>query len=165
MSVSNATPILQVTIADIPSDAQFATSSYGLHTIVSTISTVNAIMAAVAQPFIAKIADLISRPWALTISIFFYTLGFIIVAASKNVQAVVAGQVIYTLGTTGINQVMGILIADITSLQWRGAVQGAYSLPWALNAFVAGYISSDISAYSENGWRWGVSLASLPLAI
>lgn len=104
-----------------------------------------------------QIADLLSRPMALTISVFFYTLGFIITAASKNVDSVVAGQVLYTLGNTGINQVTGILIADITSLQWRGAVQGAYSLPWVLNAFVAGYITDGISAYSENGWRWGVS--------
>lgn len=94
---------------------------------------------------------------ALTVSVFFYALGYIIVASSKNVEAVVGGMVIYTLGNTGINQVVGILIADITSLQWRGAVQGAYSLPWVLNAFVAGYITSGISGFSQDGWRWGVS--------
>ena len=105
----------------------------------------------------SQIADLLSRPAALTIGVFFYTLGYIIVASSKTVDSVVGGQVIYTLGTTAINQVSGILIADITSLQWRGAVQGAYSLPWVLNAFVAGYITEDIGALSQEGWRWGVS--------
>jgi MFS family permease len=105
----------------------------------------------------------VSRPAALTISVFFYALGYIIVASSKSVDAVVGGQVIYTLGTTGITQVSGILIADITSLQWRGAVQGAYSLPWVLNAFVAGYITSGIGAFSQEGWRWGVSMTQFVL--
>lgn len=103
-------------------------------------------------------ADLLSRPFALSLAVCFYTLGFILVASSKTVGAVVAGQVIYTLGTSGITQVTGILIADITSLQWRGAVNGAYSLPWVLNAFVAGYITDGISAFSDNGWRWGYGM-------
>lgn len=50
-----------------------------------------------------------------------------------------------------------LLIADITSMQWRAFVDGAVNLPYVLNAFVAGYIVSDINAYSVNGWRWGVS--------
>lgn len=106
-------------------------------------------------------ADLLSRPFALSLAVFFYTLGFIVVASSRNVEAVVAGQVIYTLGTSGITQVSGILLADITSLQWRGAVVGAYSLPWVLNAFVAGYITDGISAFSENGWRWGYGMFTI----
>ena len=61
-----------------------------------------------------------------------------------------------------------LLIADITSLQWRAFADGAVNLPYVVNAFVAGFISSGISAYSANGWRWGVSLnevATLKLTI
>lgn len=129
-----------------------------MHTIIGTIAVVTAIMSAVSQPFIAKIADLLSRPAALAIGVFLYVIGYIVVASSKNVEAVVAGQVIYTLGTSAITQINGVLLADITSLQWRGAIVGAYSLPWVLNAFVAGYITEGISAYSENGWRWGYGM-------
>lgn len=53
--------------------------------------------------------------------------------------------------------VNSLLIADITSMQWRAFVDGAVNLPYVLNAFVAGYIVSDINGYSANGWRWGVS--------
>lgn len=42
-------------------------------------------------------------------------------------------------------------------MQWRAFVDGAVNLPYVLNAFVAGYIVSDINGYSANGWRWGVS--------
>lgn len=109
-----------------------------------------------SQPIIAKIADLISRPAALTFGVFFYTLGYIVVASSQNIKAVVAGQVLYGLGTSAITQINAVILADITPLQWRGTVTGAYNLPWVINAFIAGYITSGISAYSQDGWRWGV---------
>lgn len=49
-------------------------------------------------------------------------------------------------------------MADITSLQWRGAIQGAISLPWIPNAFVAGFITDGIGALSDEGWRWGYGM-------
>lgn len=139
-------------------DAQFATSSFGEHTLVGTIAVVTGIMAGVCQPFIAKMADLFSRPVALTISVFCYTLGYIIIASAGNIKSVVAGQVIAQLGQTGIYQIQGILIADITNLKWRGFVSGLYSLPFILNAFIAGYITSGINGLSQNGWRWGYGM-------
>ena len=108
-------------------------------------------------------------------------------AGAKNVNTVAAGEVIYSVGNTGIDfgkwksvdapflavvlegfrelpgiwltvfPVLGIIQADITPLQWRGFVSGMTSLPFVPNAFIAGYITSGISAFSENGWRWGVS--------
>lgn len=97
-------------------------------------------------------------------------------AGAQNISTVVAGQFVYTLGNAGItfcepsspvqdrNRVLtpalvnSLLIADITSLQWRAFVNGAVNLPYVLNAFVAGYITSGINAYSQDGWRWGVSV-------
>ncbi|KAK8849795.1 hypothetical protein IAR55_005131 [Kwoniella newhampshirensis] len=143
----------------------FATSSFGEHTVLGTITVITGIMAGVAKPFIAKLADLASRPWALTFSILFYTVGYIIVAASRRVSDVAGGQVIYTLGNTGIDFVVSILLADITSLQWRGLVTGLYSLPFIPFAFVAGDIASGIDAYSANGWRWGYGMFCIMIPI
>ena len=50
-----------------------------------------------------------------------------------------------------------LIIADITSLQWRAFVNGAINLPYVVNAFVGSYITVGIKGYSLNGWRWGVS--------
>ncbi|KAL1405311.1 hypothetical protein Q8F55_008938 [Vanrija albida] len=145
--------------------AQFATSSFGQHTLVGTIAVVTGIMAGVCQPFIAKMADLFSRPIALSISVFCYTLGYIIIASASNIKAVVAGQVIAQLGQTGIYQIQGILIADITNLKWRGFVNGLYSLPFILNAFIAGYITSGIGALSQDGWRWGYGMFCIMIPV
>ena len=88
----------------------------------------------------------------------FYFVGYAVVAGSHNVQTVAGGQVLYTLGNTGIDFLNGLIIADLTSLQWRGTIQGAFSLPFVINAFVAGEIADGINAYSNNGWRWGYGM-------
>ncbi|TYJ52549.1 hypothetical protein B9479_006838 [Cryptococcus floricola] len=139
----------------------FATSSFGEHTVLGTITVITGIMAGVAKPFLAKMADLWSRPFALAVSVFFYTVGYIIVAASKHVSDVAGGEVLYTLGNTGLDFIVTILLADITSLQWRGAIVGIYSFPYIIWAFVAGDISSGISAYTSEGWRWGYGMFTI----
>lgn len=92
------------------SDTAFATSAFGEHTVLGTISVITGIMAGVAKPFLAKLADLFSRPWALALSVFFYTIGYIVVAASKNVGDVAGGEVIYTIGNTGLDFITSILL-------------------------------------------------------
>jgi len=48
-------------------------------------------------------ADLWSRPGALTFSVVFFTVGVILVASAQNITTVCVGLVIYTLGNSGIN--------------------------------------------------------------
>ena len=48
-------------------------------------------------------ADLWSRPAALTFSVVFFTIGVILVAAAQNITTVCVGLVVYTLGNSGIN--------------------------------------------------------------
>lgn len=50
----------------------------------------------------SQLADIWSRPHALTLAVAFYAVGYAMCAGAQNVQTVVAGQVVYTLGNTGI---------------------------------------------------------------
>jgi hypothetical protein len=92
----------------------FATSSFDTHALLGTISVIVSIMAGVTQPFIAKVsgylllhrpsqltcskvADLTSRPVAIALSVFFYAIGYIVVAASKSVTNVAGGKSQLTL--------------------------------------------------------------------
>ncbi|OCF35087.1 siderophore-iron transporter Str3 [Kwoniella heveanensis BCC8398] len=145
--------------------AQFATSSFGEHTVIGTIGVINAIVAGVAPPFIAKLADIWSRPHTLTLCVALYAVGYAMCAGAKNIQTVVAGQVIYNVGNTGITFMNSIIIADTTSLQWRAFADAAVNLPYVVNAFVAGYIVEDINAYSQNGWRWGYGMFCILLPV
>jgi hypothetical protein len=114
-----------------------------------------------------------SRPHTLALAVTLYAVGYAMCAGAQNVTTFVAGQLIYTLGNSGItfresmvslmaavpdpNIVNSLIIADITSLQWRAFVNGAINLPYVVNAFVGGFITSGINGYSADGWRWGVS--------
>jgi Na+/melibiose symporter-like transporter len=75
-----------------------------------------------------------SRPHTLALAVTLYAVGYAMCAGAQNITTVVAGQVIYTLGNSGITfrqysrsvalillipLVNSLIIADITSLQWR----------------------------------------------
>lgn len=49
-----------------------------------------------------QIADMWSRPHALLLAVGLYAVGYAMCAGSKNITTFVAGQVIYTLGNSGI---------------------------------------------------------------
>ncbi|KAK7001962.1 major facilitator superfamily domain-containing protein [Favolaschia claudopus] len=136
----------------------YAASSFESHPLIGAIAVAVAITAAVVLPIYAKIADITSRPLGLSLSILFYAIGYIVVAASKTIGALAGGEVIYTIGNGGINIIMTILIADLTSLQWRGFVQGLYGVPFVITTFVAGKIADGISANTVDGWRWGYGM-------
>lgn len=85
-------------IFPICADLPFATSNFSMHTIIGTIGVVTLIMGGVLPPFWAKVADLVSRPWALLGALVFYTVGYATTAGSNTVSAVSAGQVVYTMG-------------------------------------------------------------------
>ena len=62
----------------------------------------------------------------------------------------------------------GVLVADITSLQWRALIQAAVTSPNIINGFLAGPIADGVNAYGAaadgtpgNGWRWGYGMFAI----
>lgn len=135
---------------------QFATSTFGRHSMLGTIGIINKIIAAVIKPVIARTADFTSRPTVLTAGLFFFTVGYIVVAAAQNVQDLAGGEVLYTIGSNTLGFIRGLLVADLTSLQNRGLVSGIMFLPFVPNGFISGYIAEGIGGLRGEGWRWGV---------
>jgi hypothetical protein len=63
-------------------------------------------------------------------------------------------------GYTGLQLLTSIIIADITSLRWRGLVSALTTAPFILNAFVGAALSSAV--LNSVGWRWGCECFSSP---
>ncbi len=100
------------------------------HSLLGAIDVAISIMGSVCRPFIAKvrafspaafqtcylcaqhvqIADHVSRPWAYLFSLFFYVLGYIIIASSKTVNAFAAGQVGTNATGTSISTTLSPLL-------------------------------------------------------
>lgn len=89
---------------------------------------------AVSQPPVAKIADGAGRIEAYSLCVFFYVIGYIVVASAQSVYAYAAGNSIYVIGITGLFLLQNIIIADISSTRNR--------LFWSIFPSIPGVSSS-----------------------
>ncbi|KAJ7685349.1 drug:h+ antiporter [Mycena polygramma] len=134
----------------------FATSEFGGHSLLGPIQVAQGIIIAVGKPVIAKIADVGSRGTAYCCVLLFYVIGYTVIATAKSIQAVAVGIALYAIGFTGLQLLTQVVIADITTLKWRGLVLSLNSLPFLINAFVGSNISAAIIEHA--GWRWGYGM-------
>ncbi|KAI0334669.1 MFS general substrate transporter [Cubamyces sp. BRFM 1775] len=137
----------------------FATSHFGAHTLISSLQVAQSILVACGKPIIAKVADVTSRGTAYLVVLIFYVLGYIVIALAPNVGAIAAGIVLYAIGYTGLQLLTSVIIADITTLQWRGIVSGMTSLPFLVNAFIGSNISNFFLEHLT--WRWGYAMFAI----
>ncbi|KAK0242891.1 drug:h+ antiporter [Armillaria nabsnona] len=140
----------------------FAASALKDHSLISTIQTAQSIIIACGKPVIAKVADVSSRGFAYVFVLVFYVVGYIVIASAQNIQTVAGGIVLYAVtrsGYTGLQLLTSIIIADITTLQWRGFAVGMTSLPFIINAFIGSNVSTQV--LEGAGWRWGYGMFAI----
>ncbi|KAI5994577.1 major facilitator superfamily domain-containing protein [Pisolithus orientalis] len=142
-----------------PAYLTFATSSFGEHSLIGAITVVQSLIVAVGKPVIAKIADVSSRGTAYVTVLCFYALGYSVIASAPSVGVIAGGIILYAIGNTGLQLLTQIVIADITTLTWRGLVVSLASTPFIINAFVGPNISSAVIEHL--GWRWGYGMFAI----
>ena len=54
---------------------------------------------------------------------------------------------------SGLHLLTSVIIADITTLKWRGLVTGLTSAPFIMNAFIGSKVANLV--LERLGWRWG----------
>ena len=66
---------------------------------------------------------------------------------------------------SGLQLLTSVIVADITTLRWRGLVQGLTTAPFIINAFVGANVAADV--IKSVGWRWGygMSVHALPCVV
>ncbi|CAM0141654.1 hypothetical protein VKS41_000762 [Umbelopsis sp. WA50703] len=133
-----------------------ATNSFEVHSLLSTLNVVKSVIAAAAQPPMSKAADVFGRFELVSFSAFFYVLGTVIEAASTNIETYAGGQVLWQLGLTGFQLLFEVLIADLTSVRNRVLFSYIPALPFLVNAWVSGNVTSAILENST--WHWGVGM-------
>ncbi|KAI9702587.1 MAG: hypothetical protein M1836_001067 [Candelina mexicana] len=148
----------------------YATSSFLQHSLVSTVLVVQGVVNAVIKPPMAQIANVFGRLEAFSISISIYIIGYILMASSKNVQTYASAQIFYSAGSTGLQILQQIFIADTSDLVNRALWSSLPDLPFLVTVWVGPEIGQSI--YNHSTWRWGYGLwaivlpvAFLPLAL
>ncbi|BGP36663.1 hypothetical protein JCM10449v2_000564 [Rhodotorula kratochvilovae] len=135
--------------------------SFAAHSTLTTISSIKSVFQAVSQPPIAKIADGAGRLEAYSLCLFFYALGYVVVASAQSVYAYAVGNSIYVLGITGLFLLQNIIISDITSLRNRLFWSIFPSIPGVINVWVSGNITQSLLGSANehaNKWRWGIGM-------
>ncbi|KAI1073059.1 hypothetical protein LB507_009052 [Fusarium sp. FIESC RH6] len=146
----------------------YATSSFDLHSYLSTINVLRNVIAVAVQPSAAKIADVFGRFEVIAISTVLYTLGIAIEATAGSVEVFCTGSIIYQTGFTCIVLLLEVLIADFSSMRARVFFSYLPAIPFLINTWISGNITSAV--LETTSWRWGLGmwaiiypLASLPL--
>ncbi|KAM5544508.1 hypothetical protein V8D89_002168 [Ganoderma adspersum] len=134
----------------------FATSYFGAHSLISSIQVVQSILVAVGKPIIAKVADVTSRATAYLVVLGFHVTGYLVIATAPSVGAIAIGIIFYAIGYTGLQLLTSVIIADITTLKWRGLVTGLTSAPFLVNAVLGSKLADAV--LQNLGWRWGYGM-------
>ncbi|KHN98027.1 Major facilitator superfamily domain, general substrate transporter [Metarhizium album ARSEF 1941] len=135
-------------------------SYYRQHsTVLSILGIVTSILSAVSKPFIAKVSDITSRPYTYVVALAFYVVGYVVAATSQSISAYVVGEAFVALGSSGIDLVNDIIVADLTPLEWRGFLGALLSTPFIINTWFAGKIVQAM--LSRNQWRWGYGMFAI----
>ncbi|GAA5948649.1 hypothetical protein JCM21900_005200 [Sporobolomyces salmonicolor] len=143
----------------------YAVSSFSSHSLLGAIATAQAIILAVTKPFSAKVSDSWGRAEAFSLCVLFYCLGYIIIAACKDVHTYAAGAVIYEVGYAGLQILIQIVIADCTDLRWRGLVSSLTSIWFFINAFVSSNIAAGVLKTSNWHWGYGMFVILIPVTL
>ncbi|KAJ3529577.1 hypothetical protein NM208_g9690 [Fusarium decemcellulare] len=142
----------------------FVTSSFQQHSLVSTIGVVQGVVLAVVKPPMAKIADVFGRLEAFCVCIGLYTLGYIQMAASKNVQTFASAQIFYSAGNTGLLILQQVFIADTTDLEYRALFSTLPDLPFLVTTWIGERIGTGIMRTSGS-WRWAYGMWAIILPV
>lgn len=140
----------------------YAASSFNRHSMLSTLSIATSIISAVSRPIIAKISDLTLRPYTYILCLVLYVMGTIITASSRSMSAFIVGEVFSSIGQSGVTLLNSILIADLTSLKWRGLATSMLTSPYIINTWFAGLI---VDAMVPEQWRWGYGMFAIIIPV
>ncbi|KAI1738348.1 siderophore iron transporter mirC [Xylaria scruposa] len=141
----------------------FATSSFSSHSLIATVYVIQGVVNAVIKPPMAKIADVFGRLEAFIICIFLYVLGYIQMAASGNVQTFAAAQIFYSAGSTGLQILQQVFIADTSNLENRALLSSIPDVPFLATVWIGPIIGAAFIATSTWRWAYGIWAIILPV--
>lgn len=109
----------------------------------------------------AKIANVFGRLEAFSFSVFLYVIGYIQMAGSNNIKTFASAQVFYSAGSTGLQILIQIFVADTSDLLNRALFSSLPDIPFLVTVWIGAPIASSLLEYTT--WRWGYGLWTIVL--
>ncbi|KAK3825332.1 MAG: major facilitator superfamily domain-containing protein [Benniella sp.] len=123
----------------------YVTAYFQVTSLVSILPTILEILRAALAPFYTKSSDVFGRAESTTCAMFFYLLGFVILGTSKSFVQFAMGQIVYGIGSTGVQILTQVLIADTTYLINRGIMFALWDMPSLINTFLAQALTDPLT--------------------
>ncbi|CAO3639896.1 unnamed protein product [Cunninghamella echinulata] len=140
-----------------------ATNAFKNHSLISTLNVIKAVAAAVIQPPLSNAANVFGRFELVSFIVVIYVIGTIIEACSKNVETYAGGQVLWVIGLRGFQLLFQIILADVSSLRNRVLFSYIPSLPYLINAWITGHLTSTI--LTKSSWEWGIAMWAIIIPV
>lgn len=134
----------------------FATSSFGTHSLLSTVLVIHNILNAVMQPPIAKAADVFGRTEAFTAALAFYIIGMVLTASSNSIGLYTFAKIFDAAGNTSLRMLQQVFIADTSDLMNRALMSSVPDIPFLATVWIGPVIGGPLGKSGQ--WRWGFGM-------
>lgn len=141
----------------------FVTSSFALHSLTAATAIMSSIIGGLSKLPLAKILDTWGRPQGLALTLSFWVVGLIMMAACNNVETYAAAQVFSAVGAQGVSYCVTVFIADTSSLKNRSLMLAFATSPYIVTTWIGGPISDSVLA--GPGWRWGFGIFTIVVPV
>ncbi|KAG0230799.1 hypothetical protein BGW42_000664 [Actinomortierella wolfii] len=122
----------------------------------AVLPTVQAVISTSLVPLYTKVADVFGRAPSLSFAFLCYMTGVIVEGSSRSFAQLAIGQLVYSLGSTGIQALSQVVIADTTSLLTRGIMFAMYDVGSVANIWISQALIDPITLGGpEDKWRIG----------
>jgi MFS family permease len=111
----------------------------------------------------AKIADVFGRLEAFCISVLLCVLGYMQMAASRNVETYASAQIFYSAGSTGLQILQQVFIADTSDFLNRALFSSLPDSPFLVTVWIGPAIAAAILAATS--WRVGYAIWAVILPV
>ncbi|KAF9427457.1 hypothetical protein BGZ94_004848 [Podila epigama] len=112
-------------------------SYFNVTSLTAVLPTILAVLSTALVPFYTKVSDVFGRAAPLTFAFTSYLSGLTIEGTSQSFTQLAIGQIFYGMGSTGIQALSQVVIADTTSLLHRGIMFAMYDMGNVVNIWVA----------------------------
>ncbi|KAF2770094.1 MFS general substrate transporter [Teratosphaeria nubilosa] len=104
------------------------------------------------QPIWASVSDAFGRKYPLYLAVAFFSVGSIVFALAHGMGIIIAGRVLQGFGGAGVDALVTIIIADMTTLDERSWYLGLLNAVTAAGIVMGPFICALLATYSS--WRW-----------
>lgn len=141
--------------------APYITSAFNEHGLLATTSIVANILGGVSGLTIAKMIDIWGRCEGFLFMVLLIAIGIIMKAACKSVEMYAAAHTLYWVGHLGVQYVITIILADITTLKNRIILFGLNATPLIATTFAGPRIAELFFDNVNFRWAFGAFLIIL----